>query len=407
MPHHHSPAGITAGLPTPRMIVEHLDRSVVGQDRAKRTLAVAVANHYVRLFDVLDRESVTPVVVDPGLRTVTIGKSNVLLIGPSGSGKTHLARALAECLDVPFAVADATTLTEAGYVGEDVESILHKLLLAAGMDVQVAQRGIVYIDEIDKLGGGRVHGAKDLRRGVQHALLKMIEGTVANVPPSGSYKVVGEPCVPFDTSQVLFICGGAFVGLEEVVARRLGRRAFGFDQTGSASETETLDPLRHVSPEDVEGFGLIPELIGRLPVIATLDALGVDDLVRILHEPKDSLIDHYRKLLMYRQARLEFTPGAIRAFAELAHQRGTGARGLRAIVERALEPILYDPEPWVNYRVTEESVRGEVVEVFRFSDLCVDEAAPPLRHRMAGRRGEAVQVDRNSRPVVRRRWTAS
>lgn len=367
------PINLAAALPTSWMIVEHLDRSVVGQVRAKRTLAVAVANHYVRLFDMFDRESITPVVVDAALRHVTIEKSNVLLIGPSGSGKTHLARALAECLDVPFAVADATTLTEAGYVGDDVETVLHKLLVAAGMDVQIAQRGIVYIDEIDKLGG-RVHGTKDMRRGVQHALLKMIEGTVAGVPPSGGYKVVGETCIPFDTSNVLFICGGAFVGLEEVVARRLGRRAFGFDQAGSTVDDETTNPLSHVQPVDVEGCGLIPELIGRLPVIATLDALGVDDLVRILREPKGSLIDQYRKLLIYRHARLEFTPGAIRAIAELAHQRGTGARGLRAIIERALEPILYDPEPWVDYRVTEESVRGGVVEVFRFSDLCVDEA---------------------------------
>ncbi len=381
------PINLAAALPTARMIVEHLDRSVVGQVRAKRTLAVAVANHYVRLFDVLDRESITPVVVDAALRHVTIEKSNVLLIGPSGSGKTHLAKALAECVGVPFAVADATTLTEAGYVGEDVESILHKLLVAAGMDVQVAQRGIVYIDEIDKLGGGRVHGAKDLRLGVQHALLKMIEGTIAGVPPSGSYKVVGEPCIPFDTSNVLFVCGGAFVGLDEVVARRLGRRAFGFDQSGSAFGDESANPFRHVLPEDVEGFGLIPELIGRLPVIATLDALGVDDLVRILQEPRNSLIGQYQKLLKYRQADLRFTEGAIRAIAELAHERGTGARGLRAIVERVLEPVLFDPERWVNYRVTEESVRGGDVEVLRFSDLLdlFDDEAPPLRHRMTRR----------------------
>ncbi len=376
---------LAAALPTPRMIVEYLDRSVVGQDRAKRTLAVAVANHYVRLFDVLDRESAAPTVTDASLQQVVIEKSNVLLIGPSGSGKTHLARALAESLDVPFAVADATTLTEAGYVGEDVESILYKLLVAAGMDVQAAQRGIVYIDEIDKLGGCRVHRAKDLRLGVQHALLKMIEGTVASVPPSGSYKVVGGPCVPFDTNPVLFICGGAFVGLDEVVARRLGRKALGFDQTGSTVGDEAANPLRHVLPEDVEGFGLIPELIGRLPVIATLDALGVDDLVRILHEPRNSLIGQYQKLLKYRQADLGFTEGAIRAIAELAHERGTDARGLRAIVERVLEPVLFDPERWVNYRVTEASVRGGAVEVFRFSDLLdlIDNEAPPLRRHMA------------------------
>ncbi|OJW07455.1 MAG: ATP-dependent protease ATP-binding subunit ClpX [Planctomycetales bacterium 71-10] len=374
------PLSLDAVLPTPRMIVEHLNRSIVGQDRAKRTLAVAVANHYVRLFDVLDRESATPVVVDTGLRNVSIEKSNVLLIGPSGSGKTHLARALAECVGVPFALADATTLTEAGYVGEDVETILHKLLVAAGGDVAEAQRGIVYLDEIDKLGGGRVHGAKDLRQGVQHALLKMFEGTVCNVPPSGGYKVVGETSVPFDTSQVLFICGGAFVGLDEVVARRLGLRAFGFDQAGSTFDDEAENPLRHVLPEDVEDLGLIPELIGRLSVIATLDALSVDDLVRILRQPRDSLIDQYRKLLMYRHARLDFTPGAIRAIAGLAHDHGTGARGLRAIVERVLEPVLFDPEPWLDYRVTEESVRGGEVEEMRLFD-----DAAPLRRPLARR----------------------
>jgi ATP-dependent Clp protease ATP-binding subunit ClpX len=384
------PIDLAVGLPTPRMIVEHLDRSVVGQERAKRTLAVAVANHYVRLFDVLNRESAAPTVTDVSLRQVVIEKSNVLLIGPSGSGKTHLARALAESLDVPFAVADATTLAEAGYVGEDVESILHKLLLAAGMDVQVAQRGIVYIDEVDKLGGGRVHGAKDLRLGVQHALLKMIEGTVANVPPSGGHRQLAcEPCIPFDTTNVLFMCGGAFFGLEEIVARRLGRRAFGFDQAGPAGGNEAANPLRHVLPEDVEGFGLIPELIGRLPVIATLDALGVDDLVRILHEPRNSLIGQYRKLVKYRRADLKFTEGAIRAVAQLTHERGTGARGLRAIVERVLEPVLFDPERWVNYRVTEESVRGGAVGVFRFSDL-LDDEVPPLRRRMAERRSGSV-----------------
>ncbi len=382
------PLNLAAALPTPRMVVEHLDRSVIGQDRAKRTLAVAVANHYLRLFDALDRESATPTVTDASLQQVVIEKSNVLLIGPSGSGKTHLARALAECLDVPFAVADATTLTEAGYVGEDVESILYKLLVAAGMDVPTARRGILYIDEIDKLGGGRVHGAKDMRLGVQHALLKMIEGTVANVPPSGGHRQLAcEPCIPFDTSNVLFLCGGAFVGLEEIVARRLGRRAFGFDQAGSSVGDEAANPLRHVLPEDVEGFGLIPELIGRLPVIATLDALGVDDLVRILHEPKNSLIGQYRKLLKYRQADLRFTDGAIRAIAETAHERGTGARGLRAIVERVLEPVLFDPERWVSYRVAEESVRGGDVEVLRFSDLLdlIDDEAPPLRGHMARR----------------------
>jgi ATP-dependent Clp protease ATP-binding subunit ClpX len=277
-------------IPSPKEIVAHVDRFVVGQDRPKKTLAIAVSNHFVRLLDAMDRASADPIVFDASLRHVSIEKSNALLIGPSGSGKTLLAKSLAEYLSVPFAIADATTLTEAGYVGEDVESILHKLILAANGDVQAAQGGIIYIDEIDKLGGGRVHGTKDMRLGVQHALLKLIEGTVANGPPSGGYKQVGETCIPFDTSNVLLICGGAFVGLAEIVSRRLGQGAFGFDKPASTSHDESASPLHHVVPEDVEKFGLIPELLGRMPVIATLDDLGVDDLVRILQEPKNSLI---------------------------------------------------------------------------------------------------------------------
>ncbi|AMV40222.1 ATP-dependent Clp protease ATP-binding subunit ClpX [Planctomyces sp. SH-PL62] len=376
------PVSLAAALPTPRMIVQRLDRSVVGQDRAKCTLAVAVANHHVRLFDVLDWESAAPTVTDASLRQVVIEKSNVLLIGPSGSGKTHLARALAECLDVPFAVADATTLTEAGYVGDDVETVLHKLLMAAGGDVAEARQGIVFIDEIDKLGGDRVHGTKDMRLGVQHALLRMIEGTVANVPPSGGYKVVGETCVPFDTSNVLFICGGAFVGLEEIVARRIGRRAsFGFEQAGSTVGDEAENPLHNVLPEDVEGFGLIPELLGRLPIIATLDDLGVEDLARILREPTNSLLAQYRKLLKYRHTDLELTDGAIREIAKMAHERGNGARGLRAVVERVLEPVLFDPRPWTTARITEATVRGGEVEYDPFGLP----GAAPLRHRIVRR----------------------
>ncbi|QDV36877.1 ATP-dependent Clp protease ATP-binding subunit ClpX [Tautonia plasticadhaerens] len=370
-------------IPSPRQIVEHLDRSVIGQDRAKRTLAIAVSNHYARLLDAVDRNSPTPILGDASLRHVTIEKSNVLLIGPSGSGKTHLARALAEYLSVPFTIADATTLTEAGYVGEDVETILHKLLVAAGGDVQAAKGGIVYLDEIDKLGGGRVHGVKDLRLGVQHALLKMIEGTVANVPPSGGYKLVGETCIPFDTTNVLFICGGAFVGLEEVVAGRLGRGAsFGFDRSGSDHHEEVEGVLRHVLPGDLEAFGLIPELLGRLPVIASLDRLGIEDLVRILKEPTNSLIGQYRKLLAYHRASLVISDGALREVARIAHERGTGARGLRAILERVMEPVLFDPRPWACYVVTEAAVRGGDVEVIPGMPGL---GLAPLRARVAGR----------------------
>lgn len=369
-------------FPTPKEIVARLDRSVIGQDRAKRTLAVAVSNHFVRLIDASDRDSTDPIVTDAALRHVSIEKSNVLLIGPSGSGKTHLAKALAECVGVPFAVADATTLTEAGYVGEDVETVLHKLLLAAGGDLAEARQGIVFIDEIDKLGGDRVHGTKDMRLGVQHALLRMIEGTVANVPPSGGYKVVGETCVPFDTSNVLFICGGAFVGLEEIVARRLGRGAtFGFDQPSSACRDDSANPLHHVLPEDVERFGLIPELLGRLPIIATLDDLGVEDLARILREPTNSLLAQYRKLLKYRHADLELTDGAIREIAKMAYERGTGARGLKSVVEGVLEPVLFDPRPWTTARITEATVRGGEVEYDAFGLP----GAAPLRHRVARR----------------------
>lgn len=380
-----------ATIPSPKDIVAHLDHSVIGQDRAKRTLAIAVSNHYVRLVDALDRGSPTPIVTDPGLKDVTIEKSNVLLIGPSGSGKTHLARALADYLSVPSAVADATTLTETGYVGEDVETVLYKLLLAANMDVGAAQRGIVYLDEIDKLRGGRAAGTRDVKLGVQHCLLKLIEGSVVSVPPSGGYKLVGEQCISFDTTNVLFIFGGAFTELDVIIARRLGRAAtFGFDRPTRARSDEAIDPLHHVLPEDLERFGLIPELVGRIPVIATLDDLGVDDLVRILQQLKNSLIGQYRKLLKYRHADLEFTDGAIREVALIAHERGTGARGLRAVVESVLEPVMFDPEPWASYRVTDEAVRGGPIEKIDLIGLTEEPVvpatpAPPLRHRM-GRR---------------------
>jgi ATP-dependent Clp protease ATP-binding subunit ClpX len=289
-----------ATIPSPRDIVAHLDRSVVGQGRAKRTLAIAVSNHFKRLLDHGDRGAADPVVADPALRDVAIEKSNVLLIGPSGSGKTHLARSLADYLSVPFAVADATTLSEAGYVGEDVETVLHKLLLAAGWDIQAAQRGIVFLDEVDKLRGGQSFGAKDMRLGVQHAILKLIEGTTCSVPPGGGNRHPMEQCVPFNTANVLFVCGGAFGGLGEIIERRLGRGAhFGFDRPTAARPDDEAHPLRNVLPEDLERYGMIPELLGRLPVIATLDDLGVEDLMRILREPKNSLIGQYRKLLAY------------------------------------------------------------------------------------------------------------
>jgi ATP-dependent Clp protease ATP-binding subunit ClpX len=373
---------LLASIPSPKRIVEHLDQTVVGQDRTKRRLAVAVSNHYVRLLDALDRASPTPIVADAGLRDVTIEKSNILLIGPTGSGKTLLAKSLAQYLSVPLAIGDATTLTEAGYVGEDVETILHKLLVASNGDVEQAHRGIVYLDEIDKLGGGRVHGTKDMRLGVQHALLKMIEGTTCNVPPSGGYRMPGETAIPFDTSQVLFICGGAFVGMEEIVARRLGRGGFGFDK---AHREEAEKPLHHVLPCDLEGFGLIPELLGRLPVVVTLDDLSVEDLIRILREPKDSLVGQYRKLLAYHGADLEFAPGAIKEIARIAYERGTGARGLRAIVEEVLVGVLFEAP---------EAGRGQV---FVIDERAVRGEAPPHR--------KPVRAVPPLRALIRRRAT--
>ena len=287
-----------------------------------------------------------------------IEKSNILLIGSSGSGKTHLVKSLASFLNVPLVVGDATSLTEAGYVGDDVESLLSRLLQAANGDLGAAQSGIVYIDEIDKLGGGRVHGTKDLRQGVQHALLKMIEGAIVTVPPAGGYKHPMQPGIPFDTSDVLFICGGAFVGLEEIIAKRLGRGGFGFGLLGENYQVSADGLLRQVKPEDLQDFGLIPELIGRLPVVASLDPLRVDDLARILLTPKGSLIAQFRKLVRFQGADLEVTRKAVEEIARIALERGTGARGLRAVVEEVMDGILFDIESGVRYVVTEETIRG-------------------------------------------------
>jgi len=288
---------------------------------------------------------------------VVVEKSNILLIGPSGSGKTHLVKSLASYLNVPLVIGDATSLTEAGYVGDDVESLLSKLIQAAEGDIEVAQRGIVYIDEIDKIRSGG-SGFKDLRQGVQHALLKMLEGTIATVPPQGGYKHPQQPGVPFDTSQVLFICGGAFVGLEDIIAKRLGRGGFGFGQMSENRQVADDGLLRQVKPEDLEQFGLIPEIIGRLPVIAPLDALGVDDLARILQEPKGSLIQQFRKLVRFHGADLMFTDAAVREIARIALQRGTEARGLRAVIEEVLEGVLFEVEAGIRYLITDKTVRG-------------------------------------------------
>jgi ATP-dependent Clp protease ATP-binding subunit ClpX len=335
-----------AFIPTPKSIVAHLDQFVIGQTQAKKRLALGVSNHFKRLVDDLDRNDPDPIITDPDLQNVRIEKSNILLIGPSGSGKTHLVKSLASFLNVPLVIGDATTLTEAGYVGEDVESLLVKLIQVAYGDIDAAQRGIVYIDEIDKL---RMDGSggKDMRLGVQHALLKMLEGTIATVPPAVGYKHPMQPGIPFDTTNVLFICGGAFSGLDQIILKRLGRGGFGFNQLAENCKVSADGLLRQVKPQDLQQFGLIPELIGRLPVIASLDPLGLDDLARILLAPKGSIIQQFRKLVGFHGADLVVTKAAVEEIAKIALERETGARGLRAVVEEVLEPVLF-----------EETVRG-------------------------------------------------
>jgi len=346
-----------ASIPSPKTLVAHLDQFVIGQNIAKRRLALGVSNHFKRIVDTWDRDAPDPIVADPDLQNVRIEKSNILLIGPSGSGKTHLVKSLASYLNVPLVIGDATSLTEEGYVGEDVESLLSKLIQTAEGNIEVAQRGIVFIDEIDKIQRSG-SGFKDLRQGVQHALLKMLEGSVATVPPQGGYKHPAQPGIPFDTTNVLFICGGAFVGLEDIIAKRLGRGGFGFGQMSESRQVAGDGLLRQVKPEDLEAFGLIPEIIGRLPVIAPLDALGVDDLARILQTTKGSLIQQFRKLVRFHGADLTFTDAAIKEIARIALERGTGARALRAVVEELLEEVLFEVEAGVRYVITDKTVRG-------------------------------------------------
>jgi ATP-dependent Clp protease ATP-binding subunit ClpX len=360
--------GSITDIPKPREIKQMLDDYVIGQEQAKKYLSVAVYNHYKRIYE--EDES-----------DLEIQKSNILMLGPTGSGKTLLAQTLAKILNVPFAIADATSLTEAGYVGEDVENILLKLIQAADYDIESAERGIIYIDEIDKITRKTENPSitRDVSgEGVQQALLKILEGTVASVPPQGGRKHPHQDFIQIDTTNILFVCGGAFDGIEKIIANRTGKKALGFGaEITSKKDSKIGELLSKILPEDLLKYGLIPEFIGRLPIVATLDLLDEDALVKILSEPKNSLVKQYTKLFEFDDVILEFKEEALREIAKKAIQRSTGARGLRSIIEETMIDIMYEIPS--NNKIEKVIITKECVTERALPDIVLNENRKPIK----------------------------